>query len=290
MAVVEQDERAPSPSGLIAPARAPALPAKRSPLLLELSIVAFLGWIYNWLQDLAPLRKSAALHHGADILSLEQRLGIAPERAMDHWLAGQHMLAYISSDFYDNAIFGITFCFAAWTWWRRPDIYRSLRNTLVLANLAGFAVFWAYPVAPPRMLRGFIDVVERVGGLGSWHNTLVHHADQLAAMPSMHLAWAVWCSIVAWRLATTSRGRVIAGTFAVIYPVSTSLVVLSTGNHYTLDVVAGTACTALAALICKVVPLVRGRAKRGHGFSRRQTLRHSPRPATRVTRTLPSSR
>ena len=125
----------------------------------------------------------------------------APEHYLDHWLAHQHVLAYIASDFYDNAIFGVTLGLAAWTWWRRPDIYRPLRNDLVLANLIGFAVFWLYPLAPPRMLPGFVDVVEKVGGLGSWHNLLISHADQLAAMPSMHLAWAVWCSLVVWRLA-----------------------------------------------------------------------------------------
>ena len=142
-----------------------------------------------------------ALRHARAVLSFEQRLGIAPEHFLDHWLAHQHVLAYIASDFYDNAIFGVTLGLAAWTWWRRPDIYRPLRNDLVLANLIGFAVFWLYPLAPPRMLPGFVDVVEKVGGLGSWHNLLISHADQLAAMPSMHLAWAVWCSLVAWRLA-----------------------------------------------------------------------------------------
>jgi len=253
VAVVEQSGLARPAAPLMAPEKAPG-PTKRSPLVLELSLVVFLGWIYNWLQDLAPLRYRLALRHGAGILSFEQRLGIAPERAMDHWLAGHYLLAYISSDFYDNAIFGVTFCFAAWTWWRRPDIYRPLRNTLVLANLAGFTVFWLYPVAPPRMLPGFVDVVEKVGGLGSWHNTLVSHADQLAAMPSMHLAWAVWCSLVAWKLCwhlstgkTKRAWKGAAVAFGVAYPVITALVVLATGNHYLLDVLAGTGCTVLAA-------------------------------------------
>ena len=144
------------------------------------------------------------MRNGQGILSFEERLHIAPERYLDNWLTHHHVLAYVSSDFYDNAIFGVTLGLAAWIWWRRPDIYRPLRNELVLANLIGFTVFWLYPVAPPRMLPGFTDIVEKVGGLGSWHNTLISHADQLAAMPSMHLAWAVWCSLVVWRLA--SRG------------------------------------------------------------------------------------
>lgn len=243
-----------------------AVAARRSPLLVELALVAFLGWLYDWLQDLAPLRRQLAIAHGQAVLSFETRLGISPERAMDHWLANQHVLAYIASDFYDNAIFVVTFCFAAWTWWRRPDIYRPLRNTLVLANLIGFTVFWVYPVAPPRMLPGFIDVIERVGGLGSWHNELIRHADQLAAMPSMHLAWAVWCSLVAWRLGGHGWKRVAGRAFAVAYPVVTTFAVLATGNHYVMDVLAGMGCTALSALAADAWARHR-RERGGRGYS-----------------------
>jgi PAP2 superfamily len=226
--------------------------AKRSPLLVELAVIAFLGWIYDWLQDLAPVRLGLALRNGQAILSFEERLHISPEKYLDHWLAHHYWLAYISSDFYDNAIFVFTACLAIWLWWRRPDIYRPLRNDLVLANLIGFAVFWLFPVAPPRMLPGFIDVVEKVGGLGSWHNTLISHADQLAAMPSMHLAWAVWCSIVLWRLAGKSTWRWGALAVGVAYPLATALVVLGTANHYLTDVLAGAACTAVSLVIVEL--------------------------------------
>ena len=239
----------------------PGAKARRSPLALELAVIAFLGWIYDWLQNLAPLRVNLALRHARAVLSFEERLHIAPERALDHWLAHQHFLAYISSDFYDNAIFGVTLGLAAWTWWRRPDIYRPLRNDLVVANLIGFAVFWQYPLAPPRMLPGFVDVVEKVGGLGSWHNALISHADQLAAMPSMHLAWAVWCSLVVWRLARAGPWRRAAGAFAVLYPLSTTFVVLATANHYTLDVLGGAATTAIAIAVVELAPQAVRRAR-----------------------------
>jgi hypothetical protein len=223
--------------------------AKRSPLVLELGVIAFLGWIYDWLQNLAPLRERLAFSNGRSLLSFERSLGLAPERALNHWLDHHYVLAYISSDFYDNAIFGVTLGMAAWVWWRRPDIYRTLRNDLVLANLAGFAVFWLYPVAPPRMLPGFVDVVEKVGGLGSWHNLLISHADQMAAMPSMHLAWALWCSLAMWRLATTGRQRRVVLAVGVAYPLTTAWVVMATANHYLADVVAGCACTVLSVLV-----------------------------------------
>jgi hypothetical protein len=224
-------------------------------LPVELAVIAFLGWIYDWLQSLAPLRRALAFAHGRAVLSFEQRFGLAPERALNHWLDHHYLLAYVSSDFYDNAIFGVTLGLAAWIWWRRPDLYRPLRNDLVLANLIGFTVFWLYPVAPPRMLPGFIDVVAKVGGLGSWHSTLINSADQLAAMPSMHLAWAVWCSLVAWRLASRGPWRWVAGALGTAYPLSTAFVVMGTANHYLLDVAAGAACTVVSVLVVEAIPL-----------------------------------
>jgi PAP2 superfamily len=237
------------PAAHPAPAR-----AKRSPILVELAGLVFLVWIYDWLQNLAPLRQRLAFDHARSLLSFERRIGLDPERALNQWLAHQHVLAFITSNFYANAIFAVTFGFASWTWWRRPEIYRPLRNELVLANLIGFAVFWAYPVAPPRMLPGFTDVVQKAGGLGAWHATLMQHADQFAAMPSMHLGYAVWCSLVAWRLARSSRARVVAVAFGICYPLLTALVVLSTANHYLLDVLAGTGTIVVAVVILEIAP------------------------------------
>jgi hypothetical protein len=247
------DQPTPSADG---PATAGAVAqAKRSPLPLELGVIAFLGWIYDWLQNLAPLRRGLAFSNARALLSFEERLGIAPERSLDHWLNHHYLLAYVSSDFYDNAIFGVTLGLAAWIWWRRPDIYRPLRNDLVLTNVIGFAVFWLYPVAPPRMLPGFVDVVAHVGGLGSWHKTLIDSADQFAAMPSMHLAWALWCSLVVWRLSGRGRWRWAVGFLAIAYPLSTAFVVMATANHYLLDAVAGVACFAVSTLIVEATPL-----------------------------------
>jgi PAP2 superfamily len=240
-----------------APVAAPAtLKVERSRILVEVAWLLFLVFIYDWLQDLAPLRRRLAFIHAQAILAFERSVGFEPERALDHWLARQHVLAFIVSSFYSNAIFLVTFAFAAWIWWRRPDIYRPLRNDLVLANLIGFAVFWAYPVAPPRMLPGFVDVVAKDGGVGSWHDSLVRHADQLAAMPSMHLGYAVWCSLAAWRLARGRSAKLSAAVFGTGYPLLTALVVMATGNHYLLDVVAGSAAILVAVLIAEVTPRI----------------------------------
>ena len=223
-------------------------------------MIAFLGWIYDWLQNLAPLRLDQALRHGQGILSFEERFHISPERYLDHWLTHHYVLAYISSDFYDNAIFGVTIGLAAWIWWRRPDIYRPLRNDLVLANLIGFAVFWLYPVAPPRMLPGFTDVVEKVGGLGSWHNTLISPPTNWR--PCRPCTWRGPSGARSWSGGWPARAwRRVALVVGIAYPLSTALVVMATANHYLLDVLAGTATTVVAVALVELGPKAIRRVK-----------------------------
>ena len=185
----------------------------RSRWWLEALTIVWLCWVYDAITNLAPLRLHVALGHARGILGVEQALSIDPERTLDRWLAGHHTLGLLLSDYYDNAHFVVTLGLLGWLWWRRADIYRPLRNTLVLVNVIAFVVFWRFPVAPPRMLHGFVDVVSSTHAIGSWHTgALASQANQLAAMPSLHIAWAVWCTLVALadrhaRLAARARGR-----------------------------------------------------------------------------------
>jgi hypothetical protein len=233
--------------------------AGRTRWWLEALTIAWLCWVYDAVTNLAPLRLGAALSHGRELLSLERTLGIAPEHALDRWLASRHALGVAVSYYYDNAHFLVTLGLLAYLWWRRADIYRPLRNSLVLINLLGFLVFWLYPVAPPRMLGGFTDVVAASGTVGSWHTgTLASQANQLAAMPSLHIAWAVWCAVAIWRL--TSRPALRA--LGIAYPFLTGLVVLATGNHYVLDIVGGAILAGAVVVAVDAAPLAWAKMRR----------------------------
>ncbi len=211
--------------------------------------IVWLLWVYDAITNLAPLRLSAALGHARGILSFEQSLGISPEHALDRWLAGHASLGLALSDYYDNAHFVVTLGILGWLWWARADIYRGLRNQLVLINVLAFVVFWRYPVAPPRMLPGFTDVVASTHAIGSWHSgALASDANQLAAMPSLHIAWAVWCVVAVW----TATRRVWVRALMVLYPCLTGFAVLATGNHFVLDIVGGIVVAFVSLLIVRL--------------------------------------
>lgn len=213
---------------------------------VEVVTIVWLGWVYDAITNLAPLRLHAALTHAQDILGLERTLHIDPEGTLDRWLAGHHTLGLAVSYYYDNAHFVVTLGLLGWLWWRRVDLYKPLRNSLVLVNALAFLVFWRYPVAPPRMLPGFTDVVASTGAVGSYHTgALASHANELAAMPSLHIAWAVWCTLVIWQISARRWVRALG----VAYPFLTALAVVSTGNHFVLDIVGGLVVIAASVLL-----------------------------------------
>jgi membrane-associated phospholipid phosphatase len=217
----------------------------RAPLWIELAIVAWLFWLYDVINNLAPIRHALAVANARSLLGFERTLGLDPELTLNRWLAGHATLASFASYYYFFAHALVTFAVLVWLWWWRPNRYVALRTALVIINLLAFVVFWRYPLAPPRSFPalGYIDVIAGSHALVSWHSgVLVRDADQFAAMPSLHVAWALWSATAVWQCTR----RVAIRALAALYPVLTSLVVLATGNHYLLDVLAGAATAALA--------------------------------------------
>lgn len=209
-------------------------------------VIIGLCWVYDAVNNLAALRRGQAFGHARSILEFEQRLHLAPERMLNHWLAAHHALGLVVGDYYDLLHFGLTLGLVGWLWWRHPGRYSLLRNALIGINLIGFVVFWMYPLAPPRMLpsAGFVDVVAVRHAMGAWSSgALASQANELAAMPSLHMAWAVWCALAVRTVSSRPAVRLAAWA----YPAVTAWVVIATANHYLLDVVAGVLTTLAAA-------------------------------------------
>ena len=81
---------------------------------------------------------------------------------------------------------------------------------------------------------------------GSWHTgALASDANQLAAMPSLHMAWAAGARWRVWRITKRRWLRALA----VLYPCLTALAVLATGNHFLLDIFGGLLALAVSMLM-----------------------------------------
>ncbi|MBK1788200.1 phosphatase PAP2 family protein [Prauserella sp. ASG 168] len=184
-----------------------------------------------------PANFARALANGEAILALERLLGLDFELPANRWLAEQGWLMVVANYEYAFTYIVTTLVLLVWVFARRPEHYSWVRNSFLLLNLVALAVFWLYPVAPPRMLpdAGFVDTV-RVGQTwGSWGSPMVDNANQLAAMPSLHIAWALWVSVVLARIS----GGLLVQVVSAVHVLVTFVVIVATGNHYWLDAVGG---------------------------------------------------
>ena len=226
-------------------------PRRRPYLLGELVIVLILLRVYDWIKDLADGKQTVALHHALDLVRVERDLHVCWEESINRFVSDHHWLSLLASYYYQFEFYTVAFIVLGVCYWRWPERYRPARNVLVLTNVVGLAVFFLCPVMPPRLLGGTFHFVDSVAnaGFGGSHDAPVP-ANQYAAMPSLHVAWALWVAIV---LAAAARQRWLK--IAVFgYPVITTLAVMATANHYLLDAVAGAATT----LACWAVVLAAG--------------------------------
>jgi hypothetical protein len=222
--------------------------------------VALLGllWVFYTLTRLAVGGNlDSAIANGRDLFALEAHLHLAFEPTLNSLASRLTVLGVVAAYWYSLLHYIVTISVLVWVRRRRPLLYRRSRDILILTTLLGLVGFWLYPVAPPRLLPGgaFTDTLEAFARFGWWGadasapRGVGHWTNEFAAMPSLHVAYAVWAAYVVW-IATTNR---VARLLAVAYPCATSFVVVVTANHYILDAVAGLLVVVLAAVLLRIV-------------------------------------
>lgn len=253
---------APPSSPAAAPTPVAARPARRARWWVEVGLIALFLYLYDALRRLAPSRRGLSFHHAHQVMDIERTLHLDHERWVNHLFVAVHPLAVAADYWYVLAHEWVTGAVLLVLWWARPSQYRWLRTALFLTSMLALAGFWQYPLAPPRFQPGFVDTVVRYHTFGGWSSQAVvsKAADEFAAMPSLHVAWALWVGVVGVILTRRPWLRALA----VAYPVLTTLVVIGTANHYLVDVVAGAGCLAASLVLARLL------SKEGFRVRRRQ--------------------
>jgi membrane-associated phospholipid phosphatase len=196
--------------------------------------------VYALLVALPTDLAARAAANARAVLAVEAALDLDVERAIQSSPLGRGRLGAALAVFYAAAYWPFVVVGTAVTAWRDRPAFRLTRNALLVSGAVGLIVIAAFPVAPPRLLDGYDDHVGRLAVLGS-----VAHPDGLfnpyAAMPSFHVAWMV---VVALGL-RNQIGR----PWRWAPPALMALAVVTTGNHYVLDVAAGIVLASLAWLL-----------------------------------------
>lgn len=227
---------------------------RRTPLWLrELLFLAVVYIGYELSRGVAKSTSSIATRNGWGILGWERAANLNPEQILTEALISVTPLAVIAAYFYSTMHYLITPVVLVWLYRSHQRAYRPARTALAFSTLLGLVGFYLLPTAPPRLLAtaGIPDALFHVrdwgwwGGEGSVPRGLGALTNQLAAMPSLHVGWALWCGYLIHRHARRGWVR----TLGVLYPLMTTMVVLATGNHYLLDAVAGAAVMGLGTLL-----------------------------------------
>ena len=216
----------------------PSRPALRE---VALGLGAYAAYLAVRRAVLTPGGRRRARRNACRVIALERRLALdaepAAQRLALRFPAALHALhaGYAAA----NVTLSVGWLISLH---RRGDpSYARERRAALAAFLGALPVFLALPVAPPRTQDGFVDTMA-LRGIDIEHPFLVRFYNPIAAMPSHHAAFAVVTAGGLAARAATPGGRAVAAA----YPAVVGLVVVATGNHYVLDVVAGAALGAAA--------------------------------------------
>jgi hypothetical protein len=200
-----------------------------TPWVQEISIVALLYSLWQLAGSANLIGPSGAIARGEWILRFE-RGWLPSEHDVQNLILPHPLLAQACNLYYDTMHFTLLGVLLVWLFLRHRASYPPVRTTLVLVTSACLIIQFL-PVAPPRLVPSghFVDVAEQ------YHQSVyVAFSDivpgQVAAMPSVHVAWAMLVGLTVVQV-STSRWR----WLALLHPAITIFVVVATANHWWLD-------------------------------------------------------
>lgn len=205
--------------------------------------VALFGglWLaYAAVRGVAAGELATATQNAHSIIDLQQAIGLPSERALQSAVLETRWLLRGANFYYLGVHFPLTVGFLAWAWGRHRSEFTRIRNALIVTSGVGLVIHVLYPLKPPRMMDGFVDTAA-VFGPDPYELGISNGANQIAAMPSLHVAWALLVALGCISIGTTK-----ARWLAAIHPTVTLAVVVLTANHYWADAIAAVAITVVA--------------------------------------------
>jgi hypothetical protein len=181
-------------------------------------------------------RAGEAVRHAEALRALEQQAHLAVEPHLHHAVAAHPALLTLALNYYEVMHFAVTAGAALVVALCAPARWAAMRTAFVVCSLLGVAVFWLYPVAPPNLVPG--------AGLGGGATS--HPGNPFGAMPSLHMAWALWAA-AALVVASCGPARKAALAVGGVHVTLTVLVILATGHHWLVDAIGGVVVAGIGA-------------------------------------------
>jgi hypothetical protein len=235
----------------------------------EIVFVLVFYAVYSTIRNANGNDPRAAYNNAIQLIGWQKTLGINWEHTLQEWALHVKPLIYACNYFYGSFHFIVTAGVMIFLYRKFSAEYPLWRNALAVSTAVALIGFAFWPLMPPRLLDDFIghhhynfvDTVDKYPAFWSFKRGAINEiSNQYAAMPSVHCAWALWCT-----LALVPRlKRRWAKTLAVLYPVGTVTAIVLTANHYFLDVVGGFAVLAIGFVVARILTRAgRGAARAG---------------------------
>ncbi len=216
-----------------------------------LEIVAIVAFylVYSAIRNANEGSTAEAFTHAKELIRIQEFLGINHEQTLQQWALHFKPLIILCNYFYGSMHFVVTAGVGIYLFRKWSDDWPLWRNTLAFTTALALIGFILWPLMPPRLLPpsyGFEDTLAQYPTFWSFNSGAVSKiSNQFAAMPSVHCAWALWCTVA---MVPRVKPRWVKAAF-ILYPLGTVIAIVLTGNHYILDAVGGFAVLGLGYLL-----------------------------------------
>jgi hypothetical protein len=213
-------------------------------------LVAYYGYriVRGWVDD--PAGAAKAFQNARDLIGIERSLHVFVEQSIQSWADTKPAIIDAANWIYLNAQTSVTVGALVYLYLFHNRSFYFVRNMFVVAMGIALAAYMIFPTAPPRFFPewGFFDTVSdyvhvdhsSVTGPNSLFNPY-------AAVPSMHVCFALMISVPIARLAKHRVTRIVWS----LYPLVMTFVIVATANHFFTDAVLGAITAALGALAAR---------------------------------------
>ena len=205
--------------------------------LHEIVVVVSAFLIYFLIRGLVVGRAGEAMVRGFNVIDLEQRLHIYWELDMQSWILDHFWLIKLMNGIYFWGHMPVIVVTAVWLYVRHRPAYRLARNSFLASGAIGVVIYWAFPVAPPRLIPfgGFIDTMAAFDRVGYNAQETKAFVNEFAAIPSLHFGWSLLLGVIV----AYEGKRPLFWLLGALWPIAMFFSVVMTGNHFIVDAVAG---------------------------------------------------
>jgi PAP2 superfamily len=230
----------PTRTSSVARALSPS-PAARAQL--GIFLLAYL--LYSAARFLTIGDLSVAQANAGWIMDLQRELGVGIEASVQQALTGTWAL-WLLNHLYLAAQLVVLPGALVFLYRRSRPMYERLRNTILATWVLSIPIYAAFPVAPPRLAdSGLVDTISAQTGVALDSSLTTSFYNELAAVPSLHVGFAVAIGVAVAGVVRNPALRLLA----LLWGPAIGLAVVATGNHYVFDIAAGVVAAALGYLL-----------------------------------------